>query len=66
MHIMRYGKCKDMNNDCIYIYIYIYIYIAYDYRMIIIFREYDIYILNIKYTLIVCLEPSRGIDGHAY
>ena len=46
----------------------VYIYIAYDYRMIIIFREYDIYIyiLNIKYTLIVCLEPGRGIDGHAY
>ena len=48
------------------IYIYIYIYITYDYRMTIIIREYEIYILNIKYTLIVCLEPGRGIDVHAY
>ena len=24
------------------------------------------YILNIKYILIVCLKPGRGIDGHAY
>ena len=23
-------------------------------------------VLNIKYTRIVCLEPSRGIDRHAY
>ena len=24
------------------------------------------YLLNIKYTWIVCLEPGRGIDRHAY
>ena len=24
------------------------------------------YVLNIKYTRIICLEPSRGIDRHAY
>ena len=23
------------------------------------------YVLNIKYTRIVCLDPSRGIDKHA-
>ena len=39
--------------------------IAYNYRIIIIIREYG-YLLNIKYTWIVCLEPGRGIDRHAY
>ena len=39
--------------------------IAYNYRIIIIIREYG-YLLNIKYTWIVCLEPDRGIDRHAY
>ena len=24
------------------------------------------YLLNIKYTWIVCLEPGTGIDRHAY
>ena len=24
------------------------------------------YVLNIKYTWIVCLEPCRGMDKHAY
>ena len=39
--------------------------IAYDYRIIIIFREYEIF-TEYKIHLIVCLEPGRGIDRHAY
>ena len=39
--------------------------IAYDYRITIIIREYEI-CTELKYTWIVCLEPSRGIDRHAY
>ena len=50
--------------------------IAYDYRIIIIIREYEIfteYKIHMhylskkkKYTCIVCLGPGRGIDRHAY
>ena len=39
--------------------------IAYDYRMTIIIREYEICTEH-KYTWIFFLEPGRGIDGHAY
>ena len=39
--------------------------IAYDYRIIIIIREYEIFI-EYKIHMIVCLEPGRGIDRHAY
>ena len=39
--------------------------IAYDYRIIIIIREYEIF-TEYKIHLIVCLEPGRGIDRHAY
>ena len=35
--------------------------IAYDYRIIIIIREYEIF-TEYKIHMIVCLEPSRGID----
>ena len=39
--------------------------IAYDYRIIIIIREYEIF-TEYKIHMIVCLEPSRGINRHAY
>ena len=39
--------------------------IAYDYRIIIIIREYEIF-TEYKIHMIVCLEPGRGIDRHAY
>ena len=39
--------------------------IAYDYRIIIIIREYKIF-TEYKIHMIVCLEPGRGIDRHAY
>ena len=39
--------------------------IAYDYRIIIIIREYEIF-TEYKIHLIVYLEPGRGIDRHAY
>ena len=39
--------------------------IAYDYRIIIIIREYEIF-TKYKIYLIVCLEPGKGIDRHAY
>ena len=39
--------------------------IAHDYRIIIIIREYEIF-TEYKIHLIVCLEPGRGIDRHAY
>ena len=41
------------------------IYIAYDYRITIIIRKYEICIEH-KIYMIVCLEPGRGIDRHAY
>ena len=46
-------------------YKYIVVNIAYDYRIIIIIWEYDIFI-EYKIHMIVCLEPGRGIDRHAY
>ena len=39
--------------------------IAYDYRIIIIIREYEKF-TEYKIHMIVCLEPGRGIDRHAY
>ena len=39
--------------------------IAYDYRIIIIIREYEIF-TEYKIHMIVCLKPGRGIDRHAY
>ena len=39
--------------------------IAYDYRIIIIIREYEIF-TEYKIHMIVWLEPGRGIDRHAY
>ena len=39
--------------------------IAYDYRIIIIIREYEIF-TEYKIHMIVCLEPGREIDRHAY
>ena len=39
--------------------------IAYNYRIIIIIREYEIF-TEYKIHMIVCLEPGRGIDWHAY
>ena len=39
--------------------------IAYDYRIIIIIREYEIF-TKYKIHMIVCLEPGIGIDRHAY
>ena len=39
--------------------------ITYDYRIIIIIREYDIF-TEYKIHMIVCLEPGRGMDRHAY
>ena len=39
--------------------------IAYDYRIIIIIREYEIF-TEYKIHMIVFLEPGRGIDRHAY
>ena len=39
--------------------------IAYDYQIIIIILEYEIF-TEYKIHLIVCLEPGRGIDRHAY
>ena len=39
--------------------------IAYDYRIIIIIREYEIF-TEYKIHMIVCLEPGRGIDRLAY
>ena len=39
--------------------------IAYDYRIIIIIREYEIF-TEYKIHMIVCLERGRGIDRHAY
>ena len=39
--------------------------IAYDYRIIIIIREYEIF-TEYKIHMIVCLEPVIGIDRHAY
>ena len=38
---------------------------AYDYPIIIIIREYEIF-TKYKIHMIVCLEPGRGIDRHAY
>ena len=46
-------------------YKYIVVDIAYDCRIIIIIREYEIF-TKYKIHLIVCLEPGRGIDRHAY
>ena len=46
-------------------YKYIVVNIAYDYRIIIIIREYEIF-TEYKIHMIVCLEPGRGIDRHAY
>ena len=46
-------------------YKYIVVNIAYDYQIIIIIREYEIF-TKYKIHMIVCLEPSRGIDRHAY
>ena len=46
-------------------YKYIVVNIAYDYRKIIIIREYEIF-TEYKIHKIVCLEPGRGIDRHAY
>ena len=46
-------------------YKYIVVNIAYDYRIIIIIREYEIF-TEYKIHFIVCLEPGRGIDRHAY
>ena len=46
-------------------YKYIVVNIAYDYRIIIIIREYEIF-TEYKIHLIVCLEPGRGIDKYAY
>ena len=46
-------------------YKYIVVNIAYDYRIIIIIREYEIFI-KYKIHMIVYLEPGRGIDRHAY
>ena len=37
----------------------------YDYRITIIIRKYEISIEH-KIHMIVCLEPGRGIDRHAY
>ena len=39
--------------------------IAYDYRIIIIIREYEIF-TEYKIHMIVCLEPDRGINRHVY
>ena len=39
--------------------------IAYDYRIIIIIWKYEIF-TEYKIHMIVCLEPGRGIDRHAY
>ena len=39
--------------------------ITYDYRIIIIIREYEIF-TEYKIHMIVYLEPGRGIDRHAY
>ena len=39
--------------------------IAYDYRMKIIIRAYEICTKH-KIHMIFYLEPGRGIDGHAY
>ena len=39
--------------------------IAYDYRIIIIIQEYEIF-TEYKIHMIVCLEPGRGIDRPAY
>ena len=39
--------------------------IAYDYRIIIIIQKYEIF-AEYKIHMIVCLEPGRGIDRHAY
>ena len=39
--------------------------IAYDYRIIIIIREYEIF-TEYKIHMIVFLEPGRWIDRHAY
>ena len=46
-------------------YKYIVVNIAYDYRIIIIIREYEIF-TEYKIHLIVCLEPDIWIDRHAY
>ena len=46
-------------------YKYIVVNIAYDYRIIIIIREYEIF-TEYKIRMIVCLEPGRGIDRHTY
>ena len=46
-------------------YKYIVVNIAFDYRIIIIIREYEIF-TEYKIHMIVCLEPGRGIDKHAY
>ena len=46
-------------------YKYIVVNIAYDYRIIIIIREYEIF-TEYKIHMIVYLEPGRGIDRHAY
>ena len=46
-------------------YKYITVNIAYDYRIKIIIREYEIF-TEYKIHMIVCLEPGRGIDRHAY
>ena len=46
-------------------YKYLVVNIAYDYRIIIIIREYEIF-NEYKIHMIVCLEPGRGINRHAY
>ena len=45
-------------------YKYIVANIAYDYRIIIIIREYEIF-TEYKIHIIVCLEPDRGINCDA-
>ena len=51
---MRKNSCESNHSN-----------IAYDYRIIIIIREYEIF-TEYKIHMIVCLEPGRGIDRHAY
>ena len=51
-------RINDCINDCIYL--------TYDFRMTIIIREYEICTENGIKHWIVCLEPGRRIDRHAY
>ena len=41
------------------------VHIAYGYRMTIIIKEYEICTEH-KIHMVVCLEPGKGIDRHAY